>query len=101
MLIRDLVLIDLECGNMDGVRFEFVVPTEVLGLSRQAEYYIAFRNRNHLGINGRSCSFGWVCLGNLTIDGQLMEHVSERLKMHQAVLDGNVQKNCQRKAVPT
>src|ERR1700678_2921078 len=68
LLIRYFVFIDGKRGNVDGVGFVFVVPSENTSATREAESNGASRNFYARMIERRSNKFGRLGLSNLSTE---------------------------------
>ena len=91
--VGDFVLIDGEGGHFDGVCFVLVVPAEHVRLTaRQTERRVARRNLDHARCNRRTTNSGATRLpSTFWSKRQLVQHVRQRFRMHQAVFDGHIQ----------
>ncbi|CAM2143960.1 hypothetical protein PT2222_150196 [Paraburkholderia tropica] len=92
-VVRDHIAVDLERGHIHLLLAEFVVPAEQAAFERHAQFGAAGRHAHHLRRHRvkviRERTRGARRL--LLLERQLMEHVGERLHMHQTMLDRDVQ----------
>src|SRR5436305_5516712 len=89
--VRHLVLIDCKRGYVHTVRLELVVPTECLAAASKAKGRLSCGNLDHRMSDRGSYQRGWIFLRNFPAERQLMQHVCQRLDMHQAMLNGHVE----------
>ena len=70
----------------------FVIPAKQVGMTaRQSESRRSRRNLDHAWLNRRHDQVRHMRFGDFVIEWQLVQHVGQRLRVHQAMFDRNIQ----------
>src|SRR6266851_350916 len=96
LAVRYLVLVNSKCWNIHSDGFKFIVPTEFFITPPLTQRGRPGGNINHPWLNRRRRQV----LSRpeyFLLERQLMKHVRQCFRMHQAMLDGHVQKRGKRK----
>ena len=89
--VRHFVLVDFKRRHVCGVQIELIVPTEGVASARESQRRHAGWNFNHSMGYGRSDDGAGTLLRNFIVERQLVKHVSQRLDMHQPMLDRHIE----------
>src|SRR5580700_6496248 len=79
--------------------FEFVVPSKHAASSPQSKLRRSGTNLDHGVCDGGSKNMRGGGLRDLSVQRQLVQHVRQRLDMHEPVLNGNVQQSVESEAI--
>src|SRR4029077_18263536 len=91
LAVGDFVSVDGKGRHCNGVRFVLVVPAKQGGLTAlQTQRRAAFRNLDHAWLNRTHHQLRQARLPYLVAEGQLVQHVRQRFRMHQSVFDSYV-----------
>src|SRR5690242_549255 len=92
IVVGDVVAIHGELGNSHLVSGELVVPAKFL-IARvvNARRGVPCRNFNEAGLHARSFPRDFLRVTNLFAGGQAVQHVGERLRVHQTMFDRDVE----------
>ena len=91
--VRDVVDIHCEGWDIDAMLLKFIVPTKWPALaSRKAKRGCPCRDFHAAGTNARGRRRRGIRLADSSVQRQLVQHVGQRLGVHQAVLDGHLEK---------
>src|SRR6266446_205114 len=92
IVIRYVVIVDSELVDRDFVRPKFVVPPELIAMNAfQSQDRRTRRNINQMRLNAMRLYRGNLGYANLSVTWQPVQHVRQRLRMHQPVFDGHFQ----------
>src|SRR5260370_366018 len=88
IVVRYVVVVDGELAHLDFMRAKFVVPTEFISVTPlQSQHTLPARHLHQMRLHPER--FPRRSLGTASLPGarQSVQHVRERLRMHQPVLD--------------
>src|SRR5579884_2312032 len=92
--IRHLVLIDGKRRHLHSMALKFIVPAENFRVSWKPQRCSSGRNFNHPSVGARRrSSHAGGRPADFAVERKLVQHVCERLGVHQAVLDRHIQIN--------
>ena len=101
--VRHFVPIDGKLRDVNGVGLILVVPPKRLAAAFETERDDASRDLDAAVVPKRSDDaerFFFPNVGpNFAVERQLVQHVGERFRVHQAVLNGHVEQSGERKSV--
>ena len=78
---------------------KFIVPAEVARGTRESERRPAGRNFDHRRIYPRSYRLALRGWRNLCFERQLVQHIRQRLRVHQAMFNGYIEQRRCRKPI--
>ena len=94
-----LIPIDGKRRDVNSVSFVLVVPAKQIAVAREAKCNGTGGNFDAPVIHRRSNAGEGFVLPYFAIQRQLMQHVGQRFRMHEAVLNGYVEQSAQGKSV--
>ena len=97
--VGHFILINLKPRHLHSVSLVLVVPAESFVPAQKAQGYCASRNLDHPRHDSRGCELRQLFLRTLPVERQLMQHVGQRLDMHQAMLNRDIQQGIERDTV--
>src|SRR5580704_1785051 len=99
LLVRHLELIDGKRRDIDAVSFVLVVPAEEAATTRESQCNRTGGNLDTAVSYGPSNNVEGFRFPDLLIQRQLMQHVGQCFRVHEAVLNGHVEQCAERKPV--
>src|SRR5205807_2152984 len=97
LAIGHFVAVDFKSWDIYSRGFVFVVPAEISITALLSESGCTGGDLDHAGLERWNRQGGWLFLHDLSVERQLMQHVSQGFGMHQAMLDGDIQEGSERK----
>jgi hypothetical protein len=73
------------------VGFEFIIPTEEFGGALEAQDGMTGGNPDDSMTHVCAVGCGWRLVADLFLERKLMQHVGQRFRVHQAMLNGDVE----------